>query len=189
MSDNNNNTPETNPSQNADDNTNTQDKLQEEKKGQETTKKVDTPDSNPEPKAGKSKSKSKSSKSKEDNLLYFKERATKAEEKSQTLEERLNNLDAEFKLTKKTAEVKDVLYNSDINPDFTDLIMDRLLKSDDPSQELQELLEAKPSLKKQAESNKPAGDIGANIGNGKEPTIKKIEDMSYAEYTSTRNNK
>jgi len=181
MSDNN-NKPETNPEQNADNST--QDKLQEEEKGQKTTKTVDNPEtSNPESKAEKPKS----SKSKEDNLLYFKNRATKAEEKNQTLEERLNNLDAEFKLTKKTAEVKDVLYNSDVNPDFTDLVMDKLLKSDDPSQELQELLEAKPSLKKQAESNKPAGDIGANIGNGKEPNQKPISEMTTAEFLNFAN--
>lgn len=189
MSDNN-NTPQTNPEQNADDNT--QNSQIQEGQGQETTEEVvETPEPKPEPKAEKPevKPKPKSSKSKEDNLLYFKNKFQKSEKEKETLEQRLNNLEAETKLTKKTAEVKDVLYNSDINPDFTDLVMDKLLRSDNPAQELQELLEAKPSLKKQAESNKPAGDIGANIGNGKETDNSLVKSTVMDTVASFENNK
>lgn len=174
MTDNNNN-PQTNL-ENAEDNT--KNTIQEE--GQKTTQEVvKTPVSNPEPKAESTKQPKK-----EDSLLKIKDKAIeKVTNEREGLAKRLEELESKFELTKKTAEVKEVLYNSDINPELTDLVMDKLLKSDDPQAELKTLLESKPSLKKVDNSKKPM--FPSSSSGGGNP--KNLNDMSFSEYVSTRN--
>jgi len=94
-----------------------------------------------------------------------------AKQKAQTTEERLQQFEKKLELKEKQLQVKEVLYSSDVDPEFYDFVSERLMNAENPEQELQNLIDSKPKLKKVTkEIRKPSFTTSSSNGGANSDT-------------------
>lgn len=81
----------------------------------------------------------------------FEAKYQEANQKAQTTEEKLQQFEKKLELKEKQLQVKEVLYNSEVDPEFYDFVSEKLMKAENPEDELKSLIESKPKLKKAVE--------------------------------------